>query len=128
MAAGLTHLGCKLQLPVEIVVHHPILPEDFSGIGIEPEARPERLPRWIRIGRRGIEGGPTAADYPRLHPTVCVGSPYQLGTADGIVNSALKSSHHARGNIDGAQHNGHRGCEVLTVALFPTEQEIGDRV
>jgi hypothetical protein len=82
MTPGVADARCQLKLALEIVVEHPVLPENVGCVGVKTQAasRPQAL--GVGIGRSRVESGPAAMRQPRLHPTVRIGAADQLRTAD----------------------------------------------
>src|ERR1700676_2667565 len=75
--------------------------------------------------RSGIETNPSIAWKIRFHPGVRIAGPNQVLRSKVVELPSAETVHHPRGNPDRAQHDGHRGSEVLAVSLLAFEKKVG---
>ena len=126
VARGIAGVSAKGQLMREVIVDHPLVPTQLKPIPIKAEPA-EEAALFIRRGSR-VEGHPAVAGKVNFYPRVGVTAADDVVAADVVVFARQKSGGVARGNADGAKHDGHRRGEILAMSSAASEKEICERI
>src|SRR5208283_2524682 len=123
----LPDISRQLDLMREVVVDDPLVPVELKPIDIE--AQPGKQAGGVsRAWRSGVEGHPAGTRKVRFHPTVRVAGADDVVAGEVVVFAREESVDFAGGNANCAQHDGHRGSEVLAVARAGLEEEMSQGI
>src|ERR1700693_382228 len=99
----------------EVVADDPFVPGQRQPVQVLLYAR-ENAAGNVRSGRRGIESDPATAGEENFYPAMCVAGAHYIIAGEIVVFPGQKTIDLARGNPQGAQHNGHGGSKIFAVA------------
>src|ERR1017187_7836992 len=99
----------------EVVTDDPFVPGQREPVEVLLDAR-ENASGNIRSRRCGIESDPATAGEENFYPAMCVAGAHYIIAGEIVVFAGQKAIDLARGDPQGAQHNGHGGGKIFTVA------------
>src|SRR5580704_4757527 len=120
-------LVAQTVLMTGVVVDDPLPPERCQCIQIQHAPAPTGM-RLHRSCRGGIKTNPSVVWEICFNPRVGIARSNQVLRSEIVELSGAESVDYARGDTERAQHNCHRGSEVLAVSLFAFEEKIGDGI
>src|ERR1700676_5765701 len=107
IARAALHVLRQGNLMSEIVIDDPLAPTELHPVNVLAEAG-EKSAGGIVTGGGGVKGDPAAAGEIRFDPTVCVAGTNDVIAGEVVVFAGEETIDFARGNAQGAQHDGHR--------------------
>src|SRR5579859_4379712 len=111
----------------KVVIDHPLAPCELEPVPIESDARKHPGLHFVR-GRRWIKGYPAINGEINFYPAVRIAFPDDVIAAEIVVLAGQEAGYVAGWDSDGAEHHGHRCCEVFAMTRATNKQKIGERV
>src|SRR5712692_1252099 len=123
-----SHLEGQIRLMSEVVVDDPFAPEFTQRVEVQTQTRSTQQGSRIRVGRRRVKGAPAVIGKIYLHPGVRLAGAHDVTRRQVVELGAAESVDHARGNVQGAQLDGHGGGKVFAVRLFADKKKLGQGI